>query len=81
MGSLSLAKLERSRPAQNPRPSPDTTTARSSSKVFNSSIAAQIASNIAGSSAFILSARVNVTWAMWADTLTATRSDILFSAF
>ena len=79
MGSASLLKFERSSPAQKPRPSPETTTARRSGMALSSSIASQMASNIAGSSAFILSARVSVIWAICDETVMATRSDILHS--
>src|SRR3546814_2868582 len=49
------AMLAMSSPAQKPRPSPDSTTQRTSLRSASASIVAPIASNIAGSSAFIRS--------------------------
>ena len=40
-------------------------------------MASQLASNIAGSNAFILSARVRATWAMFADISIETLSEFL----
>src|SRR3990167_10949312 len=57
-GSRSLLRLERSSPAQKARPSPDRTTTRRPAIAFNASTASAKASHIAGSSAFILSARI-----------------------
>ena len=75
IGLSLLAKLDRSNPAQKALPSPDTTTTRKLSCFESESMASQIASNMAGSKAFILSARVRVTWAMCADTSIETLSD------
>ena len=62
--SFIAAKRPISRPAQNARPSPDNTTARTPFSWASRSVAATIASNIAASSAFILSARTSRTSAM-----------------
>src|SRR4051812_12289252 len=58
------AKRPISRPAQNARPSPDNTTARTPFSRDSRSAAATSASNIAASSAFILSARTSRTSAI-----------------
>ena len=62
--SFIAAKRPMSRPAQNARPSPDNTTARTPFSWASRSVAATSASNIAASSAFILSARTSRTSAM-----------------
>ncbi len=59
-----VAMLPMSSPAQKPRPSPDRTATRTSCIAASSSIAATMPSNIAGSIAFIFSARVRRTSAM-----------------
>ena len=63
-----------SSPAQKARPSPDSTTARTSGIVPSRSIASRRPANIAGSSAFILSARVSRTSAIPSATVIETRS-------
>ena len=65
-----------SSPAQNARPSPDSTTTRTSGIVASRSIMPAIWSNIAGSSAFILSARFSRTSAMPSSTAKVRRSVI-----
>src|SRR5690242_7666849 len=66
--------LAMSSPAQNARPSPDSTTQRTSFRPASRSIAAPMPVNIAGSIAFILSARANRTSAICSVTETVTRS-------
>ena len=78
IGLSLLAKLDRSNPAQKALPSPDTTTTRKLSCLESESMASQIASNMAGSKAFILSARVRVTWAMCSDISVETLSETSF---
>ena len=63
LGKLVLPMLERSSPAQNDRPAPESTTARTPRSWPRWCPAAMIASNMASSSAFILSARSSSTWA------------------
>src|SRR6266404_4799063 len=62
--SFMAANRPISRPAQNARPSPDNTTARTPFSWASRPVAATSASNIAASSAFILSARTSRTSAM-----------------
>src|SRR4051794_34908811 len=54
-------KLSKSRPEQNPRPAPESTTARTAGLAFSSSPASTSARNIAPSTAFILSGRLSFT--------------------
>ena len=70
------ANLPISRPAQNARPSPDNTTARRPFSRPSRSQVATSASNIAASSAFILSARTRRTSATPSEIDTETRSSM-----
>src|SRR3954453_6719248 len=66
---------EKSSPAQKPRPSPESTTARTERSDFSPSPASTMAANIAGSNALILSGRVRRTSATPSEeTVTDTRS-------
>ena len=67
-------KEPKSRPEQNARPSPESTTARMDGSAFTVSPASAMAANIAPSSAFILSGRFSRTWARPSATSIWTRS-------
>ena len=64
----------KSSPAQNARPSPESTTARTDGSAATARAASGIAANIAGSSAFIFSGRLSRTSATPSHTVIVTRS-------
>ena len=81
-GSRAPAMLARSSPAQKARPSPDRTTTRSPAIAFSASSASAIAAHCSGSSAFILSGRLNRTSAMpFSSMVMVTRSFTAFSPY
>ena len=69
-------KLAKSRPAQNPRPSPDSTTARTAGSALRLSPASTSPLNMAPSTAFILSGRLRRTSATPPSMAMLTRSDM-----
>src|SRR3954452_20783452 len=76
-GASAMAWNEpKSSPAQNARPSPDSTTARTDGSALTASPASISASNMAGSRAFIFSGRLRRTSATPPSTVTDTRSDM-----
>ena len=70
------SKLPKSRPAQKPRPSPESTTTRTDASPFSPSPASATAWNMAGSMAFSLSGRFRRTSATPSWMVIETRSDM-----
>ena len=79
-GSPAIAwNAEKSSPAQNARPSPDSTTARTDGSAFSASPASTMAANMAPSRALSLSGRLRRTSATPPSIVTVTRSAVVMA--